>query len=510
MIGVRQVLKGSSLISAVNVLGGFVAFFANFAIARKVGPQVLGAVGLVNLWLLYAGLLRPGFVAAGFRDVLHLTGAGQEAKALHVQNVAFTYEGSLLIVSVLALMSGSLFYQEPLLKVGMLLAGGTFFFQSLVRYQETIQWTKHRFGLIAQGGLVNRLLGPGLSLLGAYKLGGLGLLMAPIGTAAATNVFYRLAAPPAGFTFTWDWTQAKKLLHSGLPLTLIAVLYWGFRTSDRSMVAAWFPLEAMGYFVFAMGFIDMGLQLCSDFYNVLQVQLLSELGKTGSLRPLAPLLTRLAVLTAALTCIGANLAQAGFAPIIGRFLPKFQPSVVPFDVLAFNLVCLSAPILPSTVLTSALLNRQKMCCVIQVLGLVVNVAGCALMTSWGWGLEGVAVSSVISQIFVSILHYRLLHGALFAGAAPREKIRFYSWFASLPVASLAVYLVLQHGSPALLATREDWLGPLCLRVAIVSAAWSAILFQVYRSWWADSTALGDVWTTLKAKAGVRASPAGGS
>lgn len=499
MVGVRQVLKSSLVISAVNVLGGVVAFFANFVIARLVGPVVLGAVGLVNLWLLYAGLLRPGFVSAGFREVLHLAGAGKEAEARHVQNVALTHEGALIPVTMVALFLGALHYSDPLLRVGMLAAGLTFLVQTLVRYQEQIQWMQHRFGLIAKANLVNRILSPALGVAGALWLGGYGLLWAPVLVAAATIYYYWVAAPPSGFELAWDRAEAGRLFKLGAPLVMIAVLYWGFRTSDRSMVAAWFPLEAMGYFTFAMGFIDMGLQLCSDFYNVLQVKLLSELGKTGSIRPLAPMLARLAILTAALTGLGANLAQAGFGPVIARFLPKFLPSVSPFNVLAFNLVCLSAPILPSTVLTSALLNRQKACAVIQVLGLAVNVGVCAALTARGWGLEGVALSSVVSQVVVSILHYRLLHGELFAGARAGEKARFYAWFSALPVFSAAVYLVLAAGP--LRASASDWLAPLLLRLLVVLGAWGAVLLAARRAWWAESTAIEELWGSLKAKAG---------
>lgn len=505
MIGVQQVLRSSSRISAVNILGGAVAFIANFAVARLVGPEVLGAVGLVNLWLLYAGLIRPGLVSAAYREMLHRRGAGEPWRALAVQNVALTYEGALLGLTVVVLVGGGALYDDPLLRVGMALGAVAFVARSLVRFQETLQWVGHRFELIAQAALISRLATPLLSVAGAYLWGGYGLLAAPILPAVATWRFYCRRAPDSGFRPSWDRDVALELFRVGVPLTLLAVLYWGFRTSDRSMVAAWLPLAAMGYFSFAMNFIDMGIQLSSDFYNVMQARLLSELGKAGHLRPLAPMLTRLAVLTVALTCAGANLAQAGFQPLVARFLPQFLPSTVPFEVLAFNLACLSAPMLPATLLTSAVLARQNACVAVQLAGLGLNVTLGAALISAGWGLTGIALSSVVSQLCVGGAYYGLLHAALFEDALPSETRRFYAWLAALLGAALAVYAALGCGGGALRADEARWVGPLALRVGLAGGAWTAVLALVHRSWWAGSTALRDMRAALWARLAVRPS-----
>ncbi|MDE2236748.1 MAG: oligosaccharide flippase family protein, partial [Elusimicrobia bacterium] len=243
-VGVRKILRSSSLISAVNVFGAVAAFLANLVVARLVGPTALGAVGLVGLWLLYAGLLRPGLLSAAYRQMLHFGGSGNPERALHAQNVALTYEGALVPVASLALMSAGLLYRRPLLRIGMFLAGATFLVQSFVRYQEQLQWAGHRFGLIARANLINRIFNPILDVAGAWLIGAYGLLIAPILTALATICFYWRAAPASGFRPTRDDAKAKELLAAGLPLTMITVLYWGFRTSDRTMVAAWFPLKA--------------------------------------------------------------------------------------------------------------------------------------------------------------------------------------------------------------------------------------------------------------------------
>lgn len=499
MIGVKQVLRSSSRISAVNILGGAVAFFTNVVIARRVGPEVLGAVGLVNLWLLYAGLLRPGLVSAAFREMLHRQGSGEREKSLAVQNVALTWEGALLAPTAAVLVAGGALYDDPLLRVGMALGAVAFVARSLVRFQETLQWVGHRFELIAQAGLISRLATPLLSVAGAYLWGGYGLLAAPILPAAATWYFYCLRAPESGYRASWDRDLARGLFRVGFPLTLMTLLYWGFRTSDRSMVAAWLPLQALGYFAFAMNFIDMGIQLSSDFYNVLQARLLSELGRVGRIRPMAPMLTRLAVLTVAATCAGANVAQAGFHPLVAHFLPTFLPSVVPFEVLVFNLACLSAPMLPATLLTSAVLERQRACVAVQLAGLGLNVALGAALTGRGLGLVGIALSSVAAQLFVGAAYYGLLHRALFEDARPGEARRFYAWLAALCAACAGVYAGLGRTEALAGVGSGAWLGPTLLRAGAVGAVWAGLLALVHRSWWSDSTALRDLRDSLWAR-----------
>ncbi len=454
---------------------------ANIVVARRLGPEALGVVGLTQLWLLYAGLCRPGILQAAYRETLHLLGEGKDEEARHISHVAQTAERLFLVVPLLALAAYAV--RHPSLRLPVALTALSFVANSLYQFTDTMQWAHQRFSAIFRANFIIRVAQPLLIAAGAFYLGLYGVLLGPTLASIAALIFYGYIKG-IDFRPAWDTVELRRLFRIGLPLSLVGVLYWGFRACDRAMVAAWLPLEHLGLFTFAMLFINQGCQFISDFLNVLQANLLSEIGREGNLKPFVHQIERISLLIVATTAVGSGLAQTAFHPFVANFTPSFLDGVGVFDVLSLNLMCLTAPLLPFMILTSSLVNRQNTYLLVQASGIVINVALGALFVT-RWDLIGIAWSSVLSQLTITVVGFALLHPYLFKNAPIEKAVRFYSWLIFLLTIGLGQHALMQIG-PFRYAPDTPWHAAAASRLAFLALLWLGILSYIYKRWWGDT------------------------
>lgn len=482
-LSIRTIFQTSSKLSLANVAGGALAALANILAARRLGPEGMGVFGLCQLWMLYASLSRPGLLQAAYREILHLQGQGQTAASQRVSDAAVTAEGAWLALTsaVMAALAGAL-VAEPRTRVCLMLTSAVFFCNSLFQFADSLQWAHRRFRSVTRANVLTKFSQPLLMLLGLYSFGLYGIVAAPAFSALIVLGFYIRQADGPAWRPAWDGPELRRLLWIGLPLAAQGALYWAFRTSDRAMTAAWLTLAELGYFSFVMLFVNHACQWISDFLNVLQASVFAELGRLGEIRPLAPKLQRISLLIILLTAAGAGLAQTLFHPLVSVFAPRFLPGTAPCEILMLNLIAITAPLLATTVLTSAVLNRQNSCALLQAAGLGLNILGGWWLVRRGWGLAGIAWASTLAQLGVAAAAQALLHPHLFRGAPPEEAPRFYAWWAGLVLLAGAFYG----------AARLPWLSyglsgpllaPLGLRLAVCSALWAAAAWALHRSWW---------------------------
>jgi O-antigen/teichoic acid export membrane protein len=470
---IREILKSSSKISGASVLGGLLSAAANIVVARRLGPEGVGVIGLVKLWQLYANFAKPGFLQAAYREMLHLSGQSRPDEARQVQNIALTGEGAFVLIPFGVMLAiGAFHFHETRLRAAMFIAAATFLFTSLYQFADTVQWSRQQFARIAKASLVNQLAQPAFLLGGLFCFGLYGALVAPGLATLLAFAYYLTTGVAEGYAPAWDSAEAWRLMKIGLPMSLYGLLYWGFRTSDSAMVASWLSIQDLGYFTFAMMFIAQGCQLVSDFINVLQANILTELGSVGKVRPLSGKLQRVALLVCLSTGFAAGLSESLFKPVIALVAPKMLGSIPVFNILTLNIVCITVPMTAYAVMISAVVDRQKGVAWIQGLGLALNVALGWVSVRAGLGLAGIAWSSAASQLAAAATAYGLLHGHLFEGSGPAEPLEFYGTGLVLIGAAFLAHFVMDAvvAAPA--------------RLAIVAAIWAPAAAALYWRRWA--------------------------
>lgn len=392
------ILKHSSKLSISKLVGIPVAFVISILVAHRLGPAGLGLVGYIGLWQLYGALIRPGLVSAASREMPPLIGKAKLGDAVHIQNVAISAESIYLVIPTTAFLVAALL--RPDLRL-LMLAGAVAFLATQVQFfVGSVAWAYQRFGLIARATVVATVAGALFTLVLIGPIGLYAAVLAP-GVAALAGAIYTIRwGPPIHFNPQFDRKEMARLFRIGLPLALATIFYWGFRTVDRTAVAAWLSLQDLGYFTFVMQYINLGILLVADFGNVVQPKLWASLG-SATANDLGAAIRRLSLTVLIATCAFTGLAQALFGVFVAVAVPKFVAAVPLFELLALLLAVGTAGIIPGILLNSAAVNRQRLVTILYGFGMVLNAVAVAAAVRLGMGLAGVAVASVLGQLVVS-------------------------------------------------------------------------------------------------------------
>ncbi len=429
-----SIVRQSAKLSTAKIGGALVMLPVTLVVARFLGPRLMGVVGLVTLWQLYANLLKPSMFSAAFREMPGLLAKGDTDEVRRLQNVGITSEATYLVLPLAAFIIGALVQSDPLQRNALLLGAAAFALLQINYFADGIQWAHQRYGLIARASLGGVLAAAAFALITIQWLGVYAALAIPAVTAITAVVIYGIFAPPFDFKLRWDRVEAKRLLRVGIPLALGTIFYWAFRTTDRTVVASLMPLTALGYLSFSMQFIDAGIKLVSDFQNVVSMRVWSRLDKHSE--PLGPSARRLSLIVLVVTCMGINLAQSLFGAFVKVIAPAFAFAVPVFEVLAILLTAGTAGMVSLTILNSPRVNKQKLTSVIYGLGVVVNAVLVLASIRLGYGLIGVAVSTVVAQTLVAATLIAAAHTQIFS--EDERWLPYYSVLLGIYLLSVAV------------------------------------------------------------------------
>lgn len=471
VLSVRAILRNSSKISGANLLNALLLFPVNILVARVLGPELLGVVGYVVLWQLYASLSKPGMFQAAYREIPPLLAQGKIAEATRVQNIGVTGDALYLLLPTILMLVMGLFQNSILLRNGLIVGAFVFGISQVREFAAQLQWANQRFDVIAKTNLVVAIVSAAFVLSTIGWLGVYSPLLLPGVATVTLLICYRLWGPRFGFRPMVDLREMYRLLRIGLPLGLLSILYWGFRTVDRAAVANWLTLTDLGYFTFVMQFINLAILLVADFGNVLQPTLWAELGRGMDWQSLGPKIRRLSLIILGVTCAGANFAQAGFGAFVHWFVPRFEPAVTAFEVLAFLLACSTAGIVPLNLLTSVAVNRQKLAAAIYAVGVPLNIGLAYLAVRSGWGISGIAVSSVFAQAFISVILLYIVRGYFLQRRA--EYLSFYGSMVGLLVVALSVFIAYHIGLLSFVGS-DSIVEVLVLRLVLACLVWGSI------------------------------------
>lgn len=473
-----SVLRNSAKLSGANLASALAGFLAYMYVARVLGPEMLGVSGFLMLWLFYANLLRPGLFSAAMREMPHLLGQGKAEEARRIQNIALTVEVPYVLLPVTVMLFASLFYSVPVIRHGLPLIALAYLLMSVRDFVGGIHGIHRRFGLQARVVLVSNLVAQVFVVASVRWLGIYSVLLDRAVAATVALTVYRLIAPPLRYAVVWGAPEARRLLHIGLPMTLLGVFYWGFRTVDQTLIAVWLPFAALGYFTFALNFANLARLLVSDFGNVLAPVLFGELGRRGGAEALGAEAARIVVFLVAATSFGVNAGQAALGPLVLHYLPRFAPAVPVVEGLIFVVPLAAAALVPSILLNSVSLNRQRLHAVVWGAGLALNaLLGTVALRYLHWGPSGVAWATVTSQMAITAGLFAATHRYL-AGRR-RDRGALYGGMLGLLAVAALVFIVLHVRA---LAAHGAWLPSLAFRLACVAAAWAGAAAVAY-GWW---------------------------
>jgi O-antigen/teichoic acid export membrane protein len=467
----RNSIKFTS-VKAVTAVGGLaITLYA----ATILTPTEYGTYGLLALWLTYVIFVAPGIYNAASREIPVFLGKKQEKDALKVQNISVSAELIYTIAPAAVIIGTSFFYTDTILRTGLLIIAMSYVTTRVTSLWSNMNFNRQKFNTVALGNLVISIISPAVTLATLHWLKVYALIIGPLAAHAVAIVYY-FTKGAIGFRFTLDKREIIRLAKIGIVLQGLGIMFWAFRMADRTIIAAALPLAQLGLYTFAMGFLTYALTLFSDFGNVLQPTLWKEASTAENVYQAFRATRRIAVYIALGTAIIIPLAQLIFNLLVNLITKKYIDSVPIFNVLSYNLYLMALAIIPSLILNSSLVNKQKLPLLFYSIGLALNIGFDLLVIKLGYGVIGVAWVTIITQGLVTLTLYYFIRTYIFRTTG--EFIKFGAIIIIPFIGCLPFYFL--HGYlDTAVASRWSLAG---ISLGAQAVVWSLIIGVFYRGY----------------------------
>lgn len=468
-------MRSSLKFNIVNVIIKAVALVSTFIMALVLTPEEYGVIGFVGLWLFYGMLINPGIDFSAQREMAYLLGKGEFGRALHLQNVSVSYNFLYSIIMASVIFISSFLFTDPLIRYGLMITALNYFVSANYKNWGGFNNVRQRFGIAATGALITGTVSPVIIIALVSWLRVYVVLVAPIIAMLFSLVFY-LKKDGLDLRFKLDRQTALQLMAAGVPLALFSFFNGAYRFIDRALVAGLLPLGDLGFYTFITSIINSVILLFSDFGNVLQPVLYTNLGKSDNHCEQYSSLCRIGVYLSLSTAITISASQIGFYSLTNFFLTKYAESVPVFNVLAFNIYVLSLSMIPSIILNSTVVNRQKFNTLIWGIGLLLALVLDYAAIISGYGILGVALATIMTQVFITTILFCSVRKYLFREAA--ESASFMRKIIPPILVSILVFAITTvlgtHVKDPLLFTG--------LSLAVLGAVWLPIVRIFYKGY----------------------------
>jgi O-antigen/teichoic acid export membrane protein len=441
-LSIINIAKNSLKFTSVRTVAALTGLGVTLYAATILLPEEYGTYGLLILWLTYVNLVTPGMYIAASREMPVFLGKGQEQEATRVQNISLSAELLFTIIPTAVALGAAFIYTDTIMRNGLLIIAVSFIAIRLSNIWAQMIFTRERFNTVALVNIIIAVVSPAVIFISLRWLKIYAMILGPP-VAYAISLIYYWTRGRIGFRFKLDRQEITRLTKVGVVLQGLVVVTIAFRMADRTIIASMLPLEQLGLYVFAIGFLTYGLSFFEDFARVLQPVLWRHAGTAASIFKGFQDTRRIAVYLALGTGIVIPLAQLAFTLIATLITKKYIDSIPIFYVLSYNLYLMAIAVVPSLILNSSLVNKQNIALLFYAIGLAVSIGLDILVVRLGYGVIGIAWVTIASQGAVTLVLYYIIKKYVFEGAAEFRKfavIIVIPFLASLPFYFIHVYL----------------------------------------------------------------------
>ncbi len=406
----EQVIRDTVRYAASVVLAQCALFVGGFAIARFLGPTHYGLWNGLQLILLYASYSQLGIVNALNRELPLRRGKGELAQAERVRSTTL---GAVLVTAliaggaILAYSTIATSRHSPLVILGLRFVGLLVVLQQIYTYFEICFRTNHEFGVISKLRFSRTVLDISLAVLLTYAFDLVGRLW------AATLTFivilaYILRQHPVPFRPAFDPKEAAKLIAIGFPIMLVGLVSGLFQSIDRVLILAFLNPTHLGYYAIGLTAASVLGIIPGVIGEILYPRFAERYGETNSPSQLKEYVLTPTYLLAHLLPVFLGTLYLLIPYAILMALPKYAPAIRPARILILGSFFLAIAGFASDFLNT--INRQAINLMAQILSLAIAISFTYAFLRLGWGIQGVALATVLTSFLYSIalLGYVLL------------------------------------------------------------------------------------------------------
>lgn len=404
MIKIQNIILQTIKFNFVNIVSALIQIPTQIIIGIFLLPEEYGVISLVGLWSLYSGLINPGMLQAGQREIPYLIGRKDNENSIKIQNIAISSDFIYSLIPFLVIIVSSLFYSNKIIKIGLIITSFYFIINRISTYWSSINFVRQNFTIVAIGKFIGVVLTPVLIICLISSYGVYAVLIAPLIGSVITGIYY-LVKGPIKFRFNIDKKEILRLIKVGYVLSLSGVIFYGYKMADSTVIASFLPLSDLGLFSFAMGLILFGINFISDFGRVLEPIIWEHSGKINVAENSFYNTKSMIIYLAVFTSIVIPFAQICYGIIIQYFVPKYSESLPIFIILSSMLYLATMPIIPNIILNSVVVNKQSLVALIYSFGLIINIVLDIIFVKAGYGINTISLITIGSQCLITLTLY---------------------------------------------------------------------------------------------------------
>jgi len=267
---------------------------------------------------------------------------------------------------------------------------------------EGINFAFKDFSLSARGRLIKTIIYPILALSMIFWLKIYTPTVAGI-VATIVVIGYLVTKRKYNFALVLNRAELGRLVKIGISMTGGSILYTLFTgTLDRTVIAAFLSKTDLGLWIFCSSMIIIMLSFFKDFANVLKSVIWAEVGKSNSIQEGFSPLKNMAVLFSLSSGFITGMAQIGFVFLVNIVTVKFIDAQYVFLFVSLYIFWEAMEKFPEIILYSEKVNLHNTVLWIWGSCLVVNILLDISAIKLGFGIIGIAVATVISQVFSTL------------------------------------------------------------------------------------------------------------
>lgn len=373
-------------------------------IRRFLGPTSMGVWTFLQVILNYSKHASLGTTTATARDVPYYMAKGEIEKAHRIKDLVFSFTMATAALAGLGVMGFAFLKQThyaPEIVAGLFVIAILIVLQRQYNLYVVLLRAHKQFIITGLINIFSSILGLSLTLILVWQWRLYGLFTALILNYLFLLIFIHFKTPHR-FHFAFSWREMKPICLFGGSMLISDILTTVLANVDRIMITKWLGFEALGIYSIAF----MASNFLQSVPNMLAIVLFphfqEEFSKKDDPNDLKKFVDHSSLILARFFPIVGGLVWIMGSFFIPILLPKFTNGI-----FAMKIICLATFFLGlrhSFTIFVITIKRHWLLVPINAFLVLFAFGITWLFLHWGWGIEGVAVASLI----ITFLNFLLL------------------------------------------------------------------------------------------------------
>jgi O-antigen/teichoic acid export membrane protein len=269
---------------------------------------------------------------------------------------------------------------------------------------------RKRFKKVALARFISGIIGPIVIFIGIKELGIFALVMYS-GVASLMSFVYYKRFGRIKYDVKFDKETLKNLFKDGVILQLLAISFWAFRLSDRTMISVFLSSETLGIYTFAASLALILKNFIGEFHTVLQPVVWGTIN-TNDKSSFESLLTTVYFISV-VSFIFIPISQLVFYIIVNYYSPEYASASAVFNILSFATYFIAVGGIVGIILNSGEIKKYKISLYYSITGLLLNIMFDYLLIMAGYGILAIALVTLIVQSLIGMIQFIHIRTYLF-------------------------------------------------------------------------------------------------